>query len=145
MTTTTGPYLIPCLHYCDAPAAIAWLRDTFGFREHLVVPDEQGGILHAELSCGHGLLMLGSIGAADNPYRRRMRLPQQAGGNTQSLYMVVADVDGLYARAKAAGAEMVIDIKDEDYGGRGFTCLDPEGHVWSFGSYDPWQTDSEAD
>ena len=40
--------------------------------------------------------------------------------------------------AQAAGAEIVIDIKDEDYGGRGFTCRDPEGHVWSFGSYDPW-------
>ncbi|CAD5109141.1 VOC family protein [Zestomonas carbonaria] len=141
----THAYLIPCLHYRDAPAAIAWLRETFGFHEHLVVPDEQGGILHAELSCGNGMLMLGSVREEPNPYRQRMRLPQQAGGNTQSLYMVVDAVDELYARAKAAGAEMIIDIKDEDYGGRGFTCLDPEGHVWSFGSYDPWQTDDEAD
>jgi len=38
----------------------------------------------------------------------------------------------------AAGAEVVIEIKDEDYGGRGCSCRDPEGNVWSFGSYDPW-------
>jgi len=46
----------------------------------------------------------------------------------------------LYQRAKAAGAEIVMDIKDEDYGGRGFWCRDPEGHLWSFGTYDPWET-----
>ncbi len=51
---------------------------------------------------------------------------------------MVADPDALFRSAQAAGAEIVIDIKDEDYGGRGFTCRDPEGHVWSFGSYDPW-------
>ncbi|WP_348770347.1 VOC family protein [Pseudomonas aeruginosa] len=69
---------------------------------------------------------------------RLMRYVDEAGGNTQSLYLVVADPDALFRSAQAAGAEIVIDIKDEDYGGRGFTCRDPEGHVWSFGSYDPW-------
>ena len=57
---------------------------------------------------------------------------------TQSPYVIVADADAHYARAKAAGAEIVMDIKDEDYGGRGYSCRDPEGHVWNFGTYDPW-------
>jgi len=53
---------------------------------------------------------------------------------------MVADVDVHYARAKAAGAEIVFDIKTQDYGGRDYTVLDLEGHVWTFGSYDPWLT-----
>ena len=52
--------------------------------------------------------------------------------------MIVSDTDAIYARAKAAGAEILLDIEDKDYGGRGFTCRDLEGHIWSFGSYDPW-------
>jgi uncharacterized glyoxalase superfamily protein PhnB len=60
------------------------------------------------------------------------------GEESQSNYVVVSDADALYGRAKAAGAEIVRDIKDEDYGGRGFTCRDLDGHVWSFGTYDPW-------
>lgn len=128
--------LIPCLRYRDAPAAIDWLCRYFGFERHLVVPDQQGGIAHAQLSFGNGMLMLGSL--ADSPYGRLMRQPDQAGGCTQSLYLVVEDVDALHARAVAAGAEIVIALQDEDYGGRGFTCRDPEGHLWTFGSYDPW-------
>ena len=65
--------------------------------------------------------------------------PIDVGGvGTQSPYIIVEDVDAHYARAVAAGAEIVMDIKDEDYGGRGYSCRDPEGHVWNFGSYDPW-------
>ena len=67
-----------------------------------------------------------------------MRLPDEAGGCTQSIYLVVPDADAVYAKAKAAGAKIAIDIKDEDYGGRGFTCHDTEGHLWTVGSYDPW-------
>jgi uncharacterized glyoxalase superfamily protein PhnB len=48
--------------------------------------------------------------------------------------------DALYRRAKAAGAKIVLDIKDEDYGGRGFSCRDLEGHLWNFGTYDPWES-----
>lgn len=128
--------LIPCLRYRDAHAAIDWLCATFGFARHLVVPDEQGGIAHAQLTLGNDMLMLGS--AVESEYGRLMRQPDQAGGCTQSLYVQVEDADALYARAKAAGASIAIDIKDEDYGGRGFSCHDPEGHLWSFGTYDPY-------
>jgi uncharacterized glyoxalase superfamily protein PhnB len=67
--------------------------------------------------------------------RRRLR----SAGTTQSPYFVVRDADQVYRQAKAAGAEIVIEIKDEDYGGRVFSCRDPEGHLWNVGSYDPWK------
>jgi uncharacterized glyoxalase superfamily protein PhnB len=54
--------------------------------------------------------------------------------------MVVPDADAVYRRVKAAGGNMVIDIKDEDYGRRGFSFLDPEEHLWNVGTYDPWKT-----
>jgi uncharacterized glyoxalase superfamily protein PhnB len=57
---------------------------------------------------------------------------------TGSVYIVVPDADAHYARAKATGAEIVFDIKDEDYGGRGYAARDPEGYLWNFGTYDPW-------
>jgi uncharacterized glyoxalase superfamily protein PhnB len=65
-------------------------------------------------------------------------LAEVGGVGTQSAYVVVEDCDAHYARAVAAGAEVLLDIVDRDYGGRGYSCRDPEGHVWSFGSYDPW-------
>ena len=52
--------------------------------------------------------------------------------------LIVADADAHHARAVAAGARVVYPLKDEDYGGRGYSCLDPEGHLWNFGTYDPW-------
>jgi uncharacterized glyoxalase superfamily protein PhnB len=65
--------------------------------------------------------------------------PRDLGGiGSQSPYVIVEDADAHYRRAVAAGAQIVLDIEDKDYGGRGYTCRDPEGHVWSFGSYDPW-------
>ncbi len=131
-----GSTVIPCLRYRDAPAAIAWLCHTFGFVEQLVVPEADGGIAHAQLSLGGGMLMLGSV--RDNDYGRLLLQPDEAGGlGTQGIYLVVADVDAVHARAVAAGATIVLPLKDEEYGGRGFTCRDPEGHLWSIGSYDP--------
>jgi uncharacterized glyoxalase superfamily protein PhnB len=129
--------VIPCLRYRDAPAAIDWLVNVFGFEKHLVVPDKNGGIAHAQLSLGGGMIMLGSV--ADTPFGRHMKQPDDVGGvETQSAYLVVADADKVHARARAAGAKIVVAIKDDDYGGRGFACLDLEGHMWSVGSYDPW-------
>jgi uncharacterized glyoxalase superfamily protein PhnB len=57
---------------------------------------------------------------------------------TQSPYLVVENIDALYERAQAAGAEIVMPIKDQDYGSRDFICRDPEGHLWSLGTYNPW-------
>ena len=135
--TNTRATLIPCLRYRDASAAIEWLCKAFGFEKMLVVPEGKDRIAHAQLSFGNGMIMLGSL--SDNAYGRLLTQPHEIGGaQTQTVYAIVTDPDAVCARAKAAGAEIVIDIKDEDYGGRGFTCRDPEGHIWTFGSYDPW-------
>jgi uncharacterized glyoxalase superfamily protein PhnB len=134
---STTATVIPCLKYRDAPAAIEWLCATFGFEKQLVVANDDGSVAHAQLSFGRGMVMLGSV--SDSDFGRLMTLPDQTGGAaTQSSYLVVNDADVIYQRVKAAGAAIVLDIKDEEYGGRGFTCRDPEGHLWSLGTYDPW-------
>jgi uncharacterized glyoxalase superfamily protein PhnB len=138
---TTTATVIPCLRYRDAPAAIEWLSRAFGFEKQLIVPGAEGTIDHAQLGLGNGMIMLGS--ALDSEYGRLIKQPDEIGGaGTQSVYLVVADADAVYAQVKAAGASIVIDIKDADYGGRGFTCRDLEGHLWSVGTYDPWGSHS---
>jgi uncharacterized glyoxalase superfamily protein PhnB len=140
LAANTKATLIPVLRYRDAPAAIEWLCATFGFERHLVVPGENGSVAHAQLSFGNGMMMLGSA-ENESPFGRLMKQPSEtAGANTQSVYVVVTDADALYARAKQAGAKIAMEIRDEDYGGRAFTCHDLEGHIWSFGTYDPCQS-----
>ena len=134
---TTMATVIPTMRYNDAAAAIEWLCEAFGFEKHLVVPGEDGTVVHAQLIFGTGMVMLGS--ARESEFDNLQKQPSSLGGAvSQSPYIIVEDADKHYARAVAAGAEIVMEIKDEDYGGRGYSCRDPEGHVWSFGSYDPW-------
>src|SRR5262245_61116293 len=130
--------VIPCLRYRDAPRMIQWLCDALGFQRHAVHEDGKGGIGHAQLILGTGMIMLGSARAGDDPFGRLQSTPAALGGTTQSPYLVVPDADVVYRRASEAGADIVIAIKDEDYGGRGFSCRDPEGHLWNVGTYDPW-------
>lgn len=135
---TAGSTLIPCLRYHDAHAAIAWLQRAFGFEVNAVYA-EGDIVYHAQLVYGRGMVMLGSVDnhSAWTPHAVH---PDETGGRqTQSTSVVVADADAHYARAVAAGAEVVIDIADQAYGGRGYACRDPEGYLWWFGSYDPWQ------
>lgn len=136
VATSTHAAIIPTLRYHDAPAAIDWLCKAFGFKKHLIVAGENGTIAHAQLTFGNGMIMLGTL--RSDEFGRLTRAPSVVGGTTQSPYIVVADIDAHYARAKAAGALIAIEIKDEDYGGRDYSCPDPEGHLWNFGSYDPW-------
>ena len=137
ITKQTRATVIPSLRYRNAPAAIDWLCQVFGFEKQLVVANPDGTIAHAQLSFGNGMIMLGSV--ADTEFGRLMTQPDEIGGaETQSSYVIVADADLVYARAKAANAEIVREIKDEDYGGRLFACRDLEGHLWSIGTYDPW-------
>ena len=137
-TTAT---IIPCLRYRDAPAAIDWLCRAFGFERHAVYA-EGDTVHHAQLVFGNGMVMLGSADTASE-WGRRIAQPGDIGGlETQSPCVVVADVDAHYARAVAAGAELVQDIADQDCGGRGYSCRDPEGHLWWFGSYDPWKAEA---
>lgn len=139
LAKNTKATVIPCLRYRNAPAAIEWLCQAFGFEKHLVVPGEGGTIAHAELSFGNGMIMVGSV--KESEFDRFMKQPDEIGGaETQTAYVIVSDADALYSRAKAAGAKIVLEIKNEDYGGRGFSCRDLEGRLWNFGAYDPWTT-----
>jgi len=132
--------IIPSLRYRSAPAAIEWLCRVFGLGKTLVVPDDSGGIAHAQLSFGDGMMMLGSL--RDNEWGRFIKQPDEIGGAaTQSVYLVVPDADVIYERAKNAGAEILIPVRDEEYGGRSFSCRDFEGHLWTIGTYDPWKND----
>lgn len=133
----TRATIVPCLRYRDAPAAIEWLCNTLGFQAALVLPNEDGTIAHAELSYGNGMIMLSSI--FDTDFGRLLTQPSQAGGVTQSAYLIVNNADEVHARCLKAGAPIEMPLQDEDYGGRGFTCRDPEGHIWSIGTYDPWE------
>jgi uncharacterized glyoxalase superfamily protein PhnB len=132
--------IIPAMRYRKAPEAIEWLCQAFGFERHLVVPGKNGAIAHAQLTWGNGMMMLGSV--SDNDYGQRIKQPDEFGGiETQAPYVVVEDADAHYARAVSAGAEIVTEI---DYGGRGYSCRDLEGHLWSFGSYDPWSEGQQS-
>ncbi|KIZ35277.1 MULTISPECIES: VOC family protein [Stutzerimonas] len=133
----TSASLIPCLRYRDLASAIDWLCRAFGFECQRQYRDEQVGITHAQLAFGNGMLMVGPV--VDSEYGQQLRQPDEIGGaSTQGIYVIVNSADALYAQAKAVGAQIVVELKDEDYGGRGFTCRDIEGHLWSFGTYDPW-------
>lgn len=130
--------IIPALRYRNAPAAIEWLIKVLGFVRHAVYENPDGTIAHAELTLNGGMIMLGSV--KDDAYGRRFRSPDEAGEiETRSAYIVVADADMVYARAQAAGAAFLRPIQDMDYGSREFTVVDPEGHSWSVGTYDPWK------
>jgi len=119
--------IIPSFRYDDARAAIAFLRDAFGFEEHAVHEDE-GVVAHAELKLGDAYIMLGQTRDEN-----RERVP----AGPSSLYVVVSDPDALHDRAVAAGAEIVEGLTERDYGSREFAARDPAGNVWWFGTYAP--------
>ena len=126
------------LRYRDVAAASDWLCAAFGFQRHFVATSETGVAHYAQLTFGSTMLMLAPVrGSALNSY---MKQPDEIGGaETQSCYLLVSDADAHFARARSSGAEIILDIQDDDFGGRSYACRDPEGHIWNFGTYDPWQ------
>lgn len=128
--------IIPTMRYRDANGMLAWLIDAFGFDKHQVYEDGDGNVVHAELTMGKSMIMLAP--ARDDEFGKLMQTAADLGGVSQSAYIIVGDVDAVCERARAVGAEVLMGPRDEDYGGRGFVCRDPEGQLWSFGSYDPW-------
>ena len=117
MATTS---VFPFFGYDDAQAAIDWLEGAFGFERGEVVTGANDKVAHAEVWYGPGAVMLGS-GTGN------------VGG--EGVYVVVEDIDAHYARAKAAGAEIVRELHDTDYGSRDYLARDPEGRLWAFGTY----------
>lgn len=132
-----GSPLIPSIRYNDAPKAVQWLCGAFGFVEHFVAPDGEGGIAHAQLVLGDSMLMLGSA-REDDFGQLQKPLEDPEGTVSQSLYVVVGNVDAHYENALSHGAIIVKEPEDQGYGGRLYTCRDPEGNLWSFVSYDLW-------
>ncbi len=131
------PTIIPTLRYKDARTAIDWLKTAFGFTEHLVVPGEGEKIVHAQLTLGNGMIMLAS--SADDEFGRLQQPPGSPTGPVyQSPYIIVVEIEKHYEQALAAGAIVAMPLKSEDYGGQNYSCWDPEGHLWNFGSYNPW-------
>ena len=131
MADKTGvPNIFPALKCGNAPAAIDWLHKAFGFEKRFVVPGENETVAHAELRNGAGMIMMGSTCAPDpkNPWASA----------PFGIYVQVKDVDAHYARAKAAGAEIVRPLADTPYGAREYSARDCDGHLWSFGTYDPY-------
>ncbi|MFE3988712.1 VOC family protein [Nocardia tengchongensis] len=133
MSETTNPVrtaivVWPTLVYRDAAAAITFLEAAFGF-ETTARYDSGDTVDHAELAWpGGGAIMLGGV-------REGMALDCQPPG-VGSVYIAVDDPDTLYERARAAGATVTRELRAEtDYESRGFTCRDPEGVYWSFGTY----------
>jgi uncharacterized glyoxalase superfamily protein PhnB len=134
------PLLIPCLRYADAPSAIAFLCEAFGFERHVVYTDSSAPsiVLHGQLKLGDTMVMLGSAVAGEASERYRWRTPAEAGGITMCVYAVVDDIEAHYARAITAHADIVTPLHDNvGYPGRSYTARDPEGNVWDFGNYNP--------
>ncbi len=131
-----GSTVIPCLRYVDALAAINWLCEVIGFTRHSVHIDDSGRVAHAQLTLGSGMVMLGSTDTASE-WGQFIRQPNEEGA-TDGICIVVQDADLIHSRAIATNTRILIPLRDESYGGRGFTFADPESHIWSVTTYDPW-------
>lgn len=118
---TVTPYLL----YEDVESALDFLTRAFGFQETLRYTGSAGYINHAEMRCGEGNIMMGDPG---DDYRN----PKRLGAATVQIYVLVGDVDALFHRATAAGAEVIEEPVDKEYGERRFGVKDPEGHSWWF-------------
>lgn len=137
---TLRPAIIPCLVYQDAHAAIAFLCDAFGFSAHAVYESaDKTMVEHAQLTLEGNMVMLGSASRESCEQFNLVTPAAAAGRVTTTLYVVLADPDAHHAKAVAAGAAIINPPRDQDYGGRTYEARDTEGHVWSFGSYDPFQ------
>jgi uncharacterized glyoxalase superfamily protein PhnB len=122
---TVSPYLL----YSDVDAMLEWLTRAFGLTERMRVPGPDGKTSHAEMELGDGLVMMGCPGP---DYRN----PKRLGAVTLLIFVNVDDVEAHFARAKAAGAEIVTELEDKPYG-RTYAAKDPEGHQWHFARANP--------
>lgn len=130
MSNDTAANIWPTFRYREAKAAIAFLREAFGFE--VVVEytnaDDPNRVDHAELAWpGGGGVMLGSA--------RDEGVMTKTGVAAGSVYIAADNVEELYHRAIDAGATVVMGLTEQDYGSLDFSVQDPEGVLWSFGTY----------
>ena len=123
------PPISPLLFYRDAKAALDFLERAFGFETRLLVDDGQGGVIHSESAFEGHVVMV--VGPPSGPWASPLDLD---GKRTGSVHVQLpGGIDALCERARAAGGRIEREPADQPYGDRVFTCLDPEGHSWSFG------------
>lgn len=134
MKTMTRPACCPQLFYDDADAAIRFLTGAFGFAERFAHRDPSGTICHAQLALGDAVIMLGSTSLG---FIRPVTSPKKAGHMTGQVYLYVPDVDAHCARARKAGAEILLEPADQLWGERIYCAADSEGHVWTFATARP--------
>jgi uncharacterized glyoxalase superfamily protein PhnB len=136
----TASTIIPSLRYKDAHAAIDWLVRVFGFKKQAVYDGPDGAVMHAQLTYGGGMLMLGSASNQGEFARRWVELEETGGRETVGLCLIVSDDEcaAMFERVKAEGVEIVMPLSSPEYGGKAFGCCDLEGHIWWVGSYNPW-------
>ena len=140
-TKNSTARVVTAIRYRNIEAAAEWLQAAFGFDLRAKVLDDDGRAGMVQLTYGNHLVMMLPVGGSE--LDNVMRQPDEIGGaGTQSCYLVVDEVEQHHDRAKAAGADIVSALKAFDKGGHGYTCRDLEGHLWSFGSYDPWSEPS---
>lgn len=124
MQIVEAPRIYPTFRYKDAATMIEWLERAFGFEVWAKYMDGEC-VAHAELVFGSSMIMLGSV--RDDDYGALVGGPGQAGG--KSVYIAVDDPDAHYERARAAGAKIIEQPVDRDYGSREYSCADPEGNI----------------
>jgi uncharacterized glyoxalase superfamily protein PhnB len=128
--------VVPTIPYRNPSVMVDWLCEAFGFEKGLVIKSESGDVKYAHLSLGGSTIMVFPV--QDLATEMLVAHPDQVGGvETQTCYIVVADVGAHYATAKEKGAEIIFGVRTGNYGGRGYACRDPEGHIWMFGTYNP--------
>lgn len=133
------PNLFPEIIYDDPHAALEWLARAFGFAEGEVIEGPNGTIVHAEMHYGQVTIM------PKSPMTEfGMKSPRTLGGISQSLYITVENPDAHCERARAAGAEIMMEPRDMDFGARNYVARDIEGHVWCFGTYQPKPRSNES-
>ena len=122
------PRITPYLLYHDVEVALRFLAEAFGVGERMRLPGADGRIMHAEMSCADGVVMMRNPGAG---YRN----PKEVGETTQMLYVYVDDVDAHCQQARAAGAPILQEPEDQFYGDRNYRTEDSEGHQWTFAQH----------
>ena len=120
----------PQLRYRDAKAAIEWLQEAFGLELLSAHEGPDGTPAHVEMRWGESVIMFGQ-----ESEQGIARFGEFAGRGW--MYLSVSDADAHHRRTVAAGAEIVMELTDQDYGSRDYSARDLEGNLWSFGTYDP--------
>lgn len=136
-----NPAVIPSVSYRKPDAAVEFLCKAFGF-ERYTVDEENGHVVTAQLRLGAYMILLGPLARRiPMPVSRALKTPLPFSDfeddDPQPIYITVDDVDQHWLTALKAGATILSYPHREGRGGRSYSCADPEGHIWTFGSFDP--------